>query len=53
MITLNQLNQERDKGDSPIDGSNSKVVSGVWEKAVEGARRFSCFDSLTGELQVG
>ena len=38
MITLNQLNQERDKGDSPIDGSNSKVVSGVWEKTVESAR---------------
>ena len=30
--------------DSPIDGSNSKIVSGVGEKSIEGARRLRCLD---------
>ena len=38
--------------DSPIDGGNSKIVSCVGEKSIEGARRFRCFDPFTWKLKI-
>ena len=46
-MTRTKMRMTRVKGlrqDSPIDGSNSKIVSGVGEKSIEGARRFRRLD---------
>ena len=37
---------------SPINCSNSKIVSGVGEKSIDGARRLCCFNPLAWELQI-